>query len=284
MLRSILERATHRVIIRRRLPRPFSAALIYASTEGGLRYLRPRMAGVDPTLLGLVEEVVQPGDVVWDIGANLGLFSFAAAVRAGPAGRVLAVEPDAVLVSLLRRSAAANAGHAPVEVLPVAVAGDVDVARFNIARRNRSTNYLDGFGTTQTGGVRATELVPVVTLDWLAERFPAPTVLKIDVEEAEVQVLAGGQRVLQGRPTVICEVASYNSSAVDDLLRAHGYTCYDGDRPATQRTPVPSAPENTLAPGVPRTHRATTRLRDCTSHPVEHPVWTVAPGPSRPSS
>lgn len=284
VLRSILERTTHRLIVRRRLPRPFSAALIYASTEGGLRYLRPRMAGVDPTLLRLVEEVVQPGDVVWDIGANLGLFSFAAAVRAGPAGGVLAVEPDTVLVSLLRRSAAANAGHAPVDVLSVAVADDLDVARFNIARRNRSTNYLDGFGTTQTGGVRATELVPVVTLDWLAERFPGPTVLKIDVEEAEVQVLTGGQRVLGGQPVVICEVAGHNSSAVHDLLRAHGYTCYDGDQPAGQRTPVPYAPPNTLASGVPRAHRAATRLRDRRSHPRAHPGRTAAPGRSRPSS
>jgi FkbM family methyltransferase len=205
------------------------------------------MANVAPELVRLAEEVVGPGDVVWDIGANLGLFSLAAAVRAGSAGRVLAVEPDCVLVGLLRRSAAANQRHAPVDVLPAAVADDLGVARFNIGRRNRSASYLDGFGTSQAGGVRASELVPVVTLDWLADRFPAPSVLKIDVEEAEVQVLTGGSRVLRMLPTIICEVAARNAVAVRGLLAPHGYRCYDGDQPAGQRVPLTNAPPNTLA-------------------------------------
>jgi FkbM family methyltransferase len=217
------------------------------SSEGGLRYLRPRLGGIDPTLLRLLAEVVQPGELVWDIGANLGLFSFAAAVAAGPSGRVLAIEPDALLVGLLRRSAAANHGQAPVEVLPAAVADDLGVARFHIARRNRSTSYLDGFGTSQTGGVRATELVLTVTLDWLAARFPLPAVVKIDVEAAELKVLAGGTSVLRASPTIICEVAACNAAAAGDLLAAHGYTLYDGDQPAAKRAPEPIAPGETLA-------------------------------------
>src|ERR1019366_8153086 len=78
------------------------------ASEGGLKYLRPRLGGINPILLGLVEEVVSPGDVIWDIGANLGLFTFAAAVAAGGNGHVLAIEPDALLVGMLRRSAATN--------------------------------------------------------------------------------------------------------------------------------------------------------------------------------
>jgi FkbM family methyltransferase len=247
-LRPALERTTHRVVIRRRLPPPFGAARIYASSEGGLRYLRPRMASVDPALLRLAAEVVRPGDTVWDIGANLGLFSFAAAVAAGPAGRVLAVEPDAVLVRLLRRSAAANQDHAPVEVLPAAVADGLAIAHFHIARRNRSTSHLDGFGTSQTGGVRATELVPTVTLDWLAAQFPAPDVIKIDVEQAELAVLSGAASVLRAAlPTIVCEVAARHAAAVRDLLIAHGYTLYDGDQPSAERVPTAQAPPTTLA-------------------------------------
>jgi FkbM family methyltransferase len=246
-LRAAMENATHRVVVRRRLPAPFDGVRIYASSEGGLRYLRPCLTGVDPGLLRLAEETIRPGYTVWDIGANVGLFSFAAAAAAGPAGQVLAVEPDTMLVGLLRRSAAANHGVAQVEVLPAAVSDDLGVARFNIARRNRSTSYLDGFGTTQTGGVRATQLVLTVTLNWIAANFPPPDVIKIDVEGAEVQVLTGAEDVLRTVPTVICEVARSNSTAVASLLAPWGYTMCDGALPADQRTSVVAAPPATLA-------------------------------------
>jgi FkbM family methyltransferase len=247
ILRSSLERAAHRIVIRRRLPAPFAAARIYVCSEGRLRYLTRGMAQVDPPLLRLAAEIVRPGATVWDIGANVGLFTFAAAVAAGPAGSVLAVEPDTLLAGLLRRSAAFNRGNAPVDVLPAAVSDDLSVARFHIARRNRPTNHLDGFGTSQTGGIRATELVPTVTLDWLATHFAAPDVIKIDVEEAEAAVLAGGSRVLELASTIICEVAARNSAAVRDTLGRHGYLLYDGDRPSAKQVPVANAPPTTLA-------------------------------------
>jgi FkbM family methyltransferase len=221
---------------------------------------------VDPTLLRLVSEFVRPGDSVWDVGANMGLFSFAAAVAAGPSGHVLAVEPDTDLAGLLRRSAAVadadsadadsadadSAGgvkHARVEVLPAAVAEELSVARFNIACRNRATSHLAGFGTPMAGGVRSTQLVPTVTLDWLATRFPVPDVLKIDVEGAELAVLNGGGQVLAQAPTVICEVAAENANAVFDILTSHGYPVYDGDQHREDRVRATAAPFNTLAVG-----------------------------------
>lgn len=244
--RTLLEQASHRLVIRRRLPPPFAPARIYTSPEGGLRYLKPRMDRVDPALLRLVTETVRPGDTVWDIGANIGLFSFAAAVAVGANGHVLSVEPDTVLVGLLRRSAA-GLQHASVEVFPAAVSDECGVARFHIARRNRSTSHLDGFGTTQTGGIRATQLVPTVSLDWLAGHFPRPDVIKIDVEGAEALVLGGGPAVLGAHPRIICEVAKENAATVGDLLVNSGYTLYDGDRPANGRRPIDEAPANTLA-------------------------------------
>ena len=205
------------------------------------------MSSVDPDLLSIAAELVEPGDTVWDVGANIGLFSFAAAVAAGASGRVLALEPDTELVRLLRKSARTNHDIAPVEILPAALMDEVGVGRFNIARRNRSTSHLDGFGTSQTGGVRSTELVPTVTLDWLADHFPLPRVLKIDVEAAELAVLRGGARVLSSSPTVICEVAGNNAVSVGNLLSSYGYTLYDAHQSYGGRIPTTVAPAETLA-------------------------------------
>jgi hypothetical protein len=124
---------------------------------------------------------------------------------------------------------------------------DLSVARFHIARRNRATSHLAGFGSAMAGGVRSTRLVPTVTLDWLAARFPAPDVLKIDVEGAELAVLVGGSRVLADSRAVICEVSGQNAAAVSTVLADHGYTLYDGDQVVGERVPVRSAPFNTLA-------------------------------------
>jgi FkbM family methyltransferase len=190
--------------------------------------------------------------VVWDLGANVGLFSFAAAGLSGPSGRILAIEPDTWLVSLLRRSATANSSRiARVDVLPVAVSDSVDVKRFHIARRGRAANYLDGFGLTDAGGSREEQLVPTVTLDWLLERFPPPAVLKIDVEGAEPCVLRGGRRMLsEARPVVLCEVAAGNENFVTACLRGHGYDLFDACCPLGQRQSLGVAVWNTLA--VPR--------------------------------
>lgn len=172
-LRSLAEAVTHRFVFRRRLPPPYQQFRIFVSSESGLRYLKPRLTNVDPSLLRLVTEFVQPGHTVWDIGANVGLFAFTAARRAGPTGRVVAVEADTWNVALLRRSAElSTSAAAPVDVVPTAVSDGIGIARFNIAVRSRSTNHLEGYGSTQTGGVRETHLVPTVTLDHLLNHFP----------------------------------------------------------------------------------------------------------------
>lgn len=248
-LRTLLEHLSRKVIVKRRLPPRFGNTQLFVSPGSMLKLWWPNLTRVDPSLFDWASEFVTSGDVVWDLGANVGLFSFACAGLVGPGGRVLAVEADIWLADLLQKSARGNVSRGlPVDILPVAVGAAVDVTTFNIATRGRAANYLAGAeGSSQAGGVRETRLVVTVTIDWLLQRFPHPTVIKIDVEGAEDQVLAGATRLLsEVRPVLLCEVADQNKKRVSDLLHAHGYTLFDLNA-KSDRKPIQTAVFNTLA-------------------------------------
>ena len=110
----------------RRLPAEFANAVLYVSPAAGLRYIFRPMANVDPPLRMVGHTLVRKGDVIWDIGANVGLFSLAAAVCAGDRGQVIAFEPDGWTAQLLRRTRRAQPiASAPITVIPIAVAREV---------------------------------------------------------------------------------------------------------------------------------------------------------------
>jgi FkbM family methyltransferase len=162
---------------------------------------------------------------------------------------VIACEPDEWLVGLLRRSVRdQTAVAAPITIVPAAIARELGLRSFCIAKRARATNFLAGYGSSQTGGVSEERCVIAIPLDWLNERLPSPDVLKIDVEGAELEVLQGATKLLSTRrPIVVCEVSEEGSRDVTALLQSHGYTLFDGSKPRLERTPLDRAPWSTLA-------------------------------------
>jgi len=249
MLRRIAERLTGRLVLRRHLPQHFGGGPILVSAAGGLKYLRRPLGAVDPMLLRIAERFVRVNGCVWDIGANVGLFTFAAAARAGRGGRVVAVEADDSCAALLRRTARLGVDRAGVTVISAAVAERCGIREFQIAARARASNALAGYGHSQMGGVAEMQTVIAVSLDWLTGFLPLPDVLKIDVEGAEAEVLRGADRLFgRGRPIVLCEVAEGNVAEVTDFFHSRGYELFDADSCETCK--VARATMNTLC--IPR--------------------------------
>lgn len=143
MIQRMLRRISRDVVLRRRLPSEFNNAVVLVSPGSALAYWKMDLMSVDPFLLSMVRKLVRPGMIVWGIGANVGLFAFAAAALDA---QVLAVEGDTWLANLLYRSVGLNG--LPVTVLPAAVSDSNGVSRLRLSAQGRAANSLNGQSTT----------------------------------------------------------------------------------------------------------------------------------------
>jgi FkbM family methyltransferase len=249
-VRAALERLSRGKVFWRRLPEPYACARVLVTPDAALSVLRWGDSWCDSELLRMVTRFVKTRDVVWDVGANLGVLGVAAAVKSGAGGRVLCVEPDLMLAQLIRKTAARlPASCARLDTLPVAVADASGIAEFHIAERGRASNALAQFkGRSQMGGVRDRQLVPVVRLDDLLSVSGPPSFVKIDVEGAEAVILDGGSRLLrEARPIVYIEVEEKNAERVTSQFHEAAYDLFDPSRDGETMCPVSQCVWNTVA-------------------------------------
>jgi hypothetical protein len=88
--------------LKRNLPSRFGFTPLYVSPDSQLKYIKLGEEAFDSGLLKIVDDYIRVDSVVWDIGANVGVFTFAAASRTLQ-GSVLAVEADIWMAQLLRK-------------------------------------------------------------------------------------------------------------------------------------------------------------------------------------
>lgn len=250
--RRMLERLSRNVVLRRRLPADLGGAVLDVSPGASLVYWRGLHARRFDDLYDFAREHIQPGDVVWDIGANTGLLTFAAAHRVGASGRVLAFEPDWWSAQLLHRSRLRNRRLADrIQILGLAVADQPSLQSLVIPQRSRAASHLESAGGASpqlTGGARDRLLVPTVALDWVARFERPPSVIKIDVDGAEHSVLLGARALLESRrPRLLVEVHERNADAIGAMLHQSGYRLFSYESGEAGCEPITRPTYNTLA-------------------------------------
>jgi FkbM family methyltransferase len=186
-----------------------------------LAYKRLIEAGPIDGLRGLVAT----GSTAIDVGANIGFFSVRLARWVGPAGQVIAVEPEARNVDSLRRRVARTGLSDVVTCVQAAAADRAGERRLAVNPGHPGDHHLSSEG----------EPVVAITLDDLVANDPRRvTLIKIDVQGAESMVLAGAHNVIKTqRPALFIEVdgpslARFGSSErelIDTLVRL-GYRGY----------------------------------------------------------
>lgn len=167
-----------------------------------------------------------PGDLAVDVGANIGYMTGIMAARVGPTGRVLAFEPHPRVGADLRRNLARfgrSAGTGEIRFFPVA-----------LSSRNGISAMVDGAGFEENRGLarlaeeqEEQEGTPVETrrLDDLLDGEKV-TLMKLDVEGHEAEVLRGAEGLLRERLVthVVYEDHHGPGSPVHALLAGSGYT------------------------------------------------------------
>lgn len=178
----------------------------------------------DPAELEFMRGALEQGATAIDVGANVGVYAITAALRVGPTGRVIAIEADEEYLPRLRAGLERN-GLENTELI-VAAAGDADgEIELTIAadRAFSSVKPLVAYaGSGATRRVRQRQLDSI----WDEAGQPAVAFVKVDVEGAEVDVIAGAERLLQRcRPALVVEVRPDETEPeVRRRLAALGYT------------------------------------------------------------
>jgi FkbM family methyltransferase len=163
----------------------------------------------EPAVFHYLRRYVQPGAVVLDIGAHVGLFTVLLARWAGPTGRVYAFEPTPVTRGALLDHLKLNEVADSATVCPFAVS-DEEGNSVLYSVSNSPENTL----SSEHGRLPRAEGTPVTvtTIDaFCAARSLTPTLIKIDIEGFEIHALRGAKQTLaRHRPTLVVEMHPMN--------------------------------------------------------------------------
>lgn len=202
----------------------------------------------EPFTVAYIEEHVQPGDVFYDIGANVGPYSLIAAKATGGQATVFAFEPSPASFRDLVRNVELNEVGESVTPLPLALwseTGLLPVAwRSDIAGAARHRLGSRPKATSLTIGVRLDDAIEQLGV-------PAPTHAKIDTDGHEVEVLRGAAKALADPSwrTLIVELdrkETDRNREIRALLSAAGF---DGGV-LQERTPSERYPDPAKRPDV----------------------------------
>jgi FkbM family methyltransferase len=180
---------------------PVRGGALRFGTSSPLLYSRARDAlEKEPDTNNWIDQFA-PGDVLWDIGANMGVFSLYAGQR--PGIRVLAFEPLADNYAVLCANILGNALSDRISAYCIAFAGSTELGVLNSTSRQVGS-AMHQFGKSgegsrySNGGIKHVQGMIGFTIDEFVERFNPdfPTHLKLDVDGLEESILLGAPRTL----------------------------------------------------------------------------------------
>jgi FkbM family methyltransferase len=188
----------------------------------------------------IFEQIVKPGHIVVEAGANIGSHTIHLAQLAGDTGQVWAFEPQRLVFQLLAGNVALNS-LANVHCMQNCL-GDVDGQTVMVPVLD--VNVINNWGGLELGAYTEGEPVRQLTIDSL--HLPGCNFIKIDVEGMELQVLRGAEETIRKhRPIIYTEADRDDKKAAQfSYLRSLGYRLYQHQPPLYNPNNYFHNPEN----------------------------------------
>ena len=196
--------------------------MVFASPNNLTKYRSTSFSSKEPDTLIWLESIPQ-GDVLWDIGANVGLYSIYAAKKVN--ALVFAFEPSVFNLELLARNIFLNQLQGRVTIVPIALSNALGPSLFKMSSTawggalstfgqdfDQHGGKLKSIFEYQTMGMTMDEAIQFLNI-------PPPRYIKIDVDGIEHFILRGGTEMLKNVESVMVEIDDGFTDQAEETAR-----------------------------------------------------------------
>ena len=212
---------------------PYFGTKVYFPKQSFLFKLACQQGIYEMENLNFIISLIHPETTYFDVGANIGLMSIPV-LKKHESCQVISFEPSPNTLTHLTRTCANSQYTDRWHVIGKAAGSEPGILDFFIA--SPEMGAYDGLRDTKRANTNQKILIPVTTLDseWQTLGSPNVSLIKIDIEGAELDALRGAtQCIKESRPSILLEWSAINLKAyncsVESILgfaRSIGYTLY----------------------------------------------------------
>lgn len=188
--------------------------------------------GFEKEIIEYYSKLLKKGDVVLDVGANIGIYSLIAGKKIGAKGKVYGFEPADIAFEKFQYHIDLN-GLKNIVPIKSGVSNYTGKSEFNICE----DDAFNSLGDKPLKEIISKKTIDIVSIDdfVLHNNINKVDIIKVDTEGAEFLVFEGAKKTLQkDKPSLFFE---YNPEAIEgfdndsinliNLLRAFGYSLYE---------------------------------------------------------
>lgn len=155
----------------------------------------------------LVSELLKENSIFWDIGSHYGTYSILAAAYISDNNRIFAFEPDTEAILIFNKNIQNNGLQGKISLLETAVYSSIGIQEFDMQFGNSNSHLINKGDISMKGALK---LVKTTTLNEALKTIPMPSIIKIDTEGAELEIIKGATDILRNQDTIfICELHPY---------------------------------------------------------------------------